>query len=49
VTVFSFDQLYRFTYRIFLSIGCSEADATTATKTLLSADLRGIDSHGIAR
>jgi LDH2 family malate/lactate/ureidoglycolate dehydrogenase len=49
VTVFSFDQLYRFTHHIFLAIGCSETDAVTATKTLLSADLRGIDSHGIAR
>lgn len=30
-------------------MGCSETDAETATKTLLSADVRGIDSHGVAR
>lgn len=30
-------------------MGCSEKDATTATKALLAADLRGIDSHGVAR
>ena len=47
--IFSYQQLYQFTYSIFLKIGCNEADATTAAKALLSADLRGIDSHGIAR
>lgn len=30
-------------------MGCSPADADTASKALLSADLRGIDSHGVAR
>lgn len=30
-------------------MGCSDKDATTATKALLAADLRGIDSHGVAR
>lgn len=34
---------------MFLAIGCSEEHAHTATTVLLSADLRGIDSHGIAR
>ncbi len=48
-TTFSYNQLYTFTYAVFCGMGCSDADATTATKTLLSADLRGIDSHGIAR
>jgi len=46
---FSYDHLYKFTYNVFTSIGCSDKDATTATKVLLSADLRGIDSHGVAR
>lgn len=46
---FSYQQLFSFTNKIFKSIGCNEKDATTATKVLLSADLRGIDSHGIAR
>ena len=38
-----------FVRRVFLAMDCSEEDADTATTTLLSADLRGIDSHGIAR
>src|SRR6478735_5896747 len=47
--LFPYDQLYSFTKRIFLKIGCSEIDADLAAKTLLSADLRGVDSHGVAR
>ena len=47
--IFSYDQLYQFVYAVFINIGCSNEDAATATKVLLSADLRGIDSHGVAR
>jgi L-2-hydroxycarboxylate dehydrogenase (NAD+) len=47
--IYSYDHLYSFTHSIFSSMGCSPAHATTATAVLLSADLRGIDSHGIAR
>ncbi len=43
------DQLFEFTRRVFIRIGCPEDDATLAATVLLSADLRGIDSHGIAR
>jgi LDH2 family malate/lactate/ureidoglycolate dehydrogenase len=46
---FSYQQLFQFTKSVFLSIGCSDCDAGTATKALLSADVRGIDSHGVAR
>lgn len=46
---FSYDKLFDFTKSVFLKIGCSEEEATLATEVLLSADLRGIDSHGIAR
>ena len=46
---FSYDQLYNFAFSVFTGMGCSNADATTATKVLLSADVRGIDSHGLAR
>ncbi len=46
---FSYQQLSDFTKTIFLTIGCSADDAALATGVLLSADLRGIDSHGIAR
>lgn len=46
---YSYTHLYQFTRSIFLAIGCSETDADTATKGLLAADIRGIDSHGVAR
>ena len=32
-----------------MAIGCPEADAKLASDILISADLRGIDSHGVAR
>ncbi|MES1218319.1 MAG: Ldh family oxidoreductase [Bacteroidota bacterium] len=47
--LFSYQQLFDFTRTIFEKIGCSEAHAGIATRSLLSADLRGVDSHGIAR
>ena len=46
---FFYSHLFDFTYSVFLRMGCSEADATLATKVLLSADMRGVDSHGVAR
>ncbi|HEY0749817.1 MAG TPA: Ldh family oxidoreductase [Chitinophagaceae bacterium] len=49
VNKFSYDKLLGFANDIFLKIGCSKEDAELASKVLLSADLRGIDSHGIAR
>jgi L-2-hydroxycarboxylate dehydrogenase (NAD+) len=47
--LFSYQYLFNFTKSVFTKIGCSEEHADTATKALLSADLRGIDSHGVAR
>lgn len=46
---FSYDHLYRFTFDMLTKIGCTESDAKIATEVLLSADLRGVDSHGVAR
>ncbi|QDH77656.1 Ldh family oxidoreductase [Echinicola soli] len=46
---FDFKDLFAFTKDIFIKIGCPEADAQSATEVLLSADLRGVDSHGVAR
>lgn len=46
---FSYETLYNFSREIFITIGCSEEDAAIATTVLLLADIRGIDSHGIAR
>ena len=47
--LFSYQQLFDFTRTVLQKIGCSEAHADMATKVLLSADLRGVDSHGVAR
>lgn len=47
--VFQYSDLFQFTHSILLKIGCPEKDATLATDVLLSADLRGVDSHGVAR
>lgn len=44
-----YERLRSFTESIFCKIGCPLEDAQTAAKALLSADLRGIDSHGVAR
>ncbi|MBS1752436.1 MAG: Ldh family oxidoreductase [Ferruginibacter sp.] len=46
---FTYQQLLNFSKNIFLSIGCNPTDAETAANALLSADLRGVDSHGVAR
>jgi L-2-hydroxycarboxylate dehydrogenase (NAD+) len=48
-TTYSYQQLYNFTYSVFQKIGCTNEHAALAAKALLSADLRGVDSHGIAR
>ena len=49
VNIFTFDRLLSFTRNVFLKIGCPDQDAETAAQSLLSADLRGVDSHGVAR
>ena len=46
---FSEDTLRTFTRNIFLKMGCSEEHASLATDVLIKSDLRGIDSHGVAR
>jgi L-2-hydroxycarboxylate dehydrogenase (NAD+) len=47
--VFDLDSLKQFTNKVFLKMGCPAEQAELATEVLLSADLRGIDSHGVAR
>ena len=47
--IFTYENLIRFVSKVFTAIGCNDYDADLATKVLLSADLRGIDSHGVAR
>ena len=46
---YTYQQLAAFAEAVFLKMGCPASDAALATMVLLSADLRGIDSHGIAR
>lgn len=47
--IFDYDTLYQFTSSVFKKMGCSDAHTEMATRVLLAADLRGIDSHGVAR
>ena len=47
--VFPIEALREFCARVFLHFGVPKDDATQATDVLASADLRGIDSHGVAR
>lgn len=46
---FPLSRLKEFTESAFSKIGCSREHAALASEVLLSADLRGIDSHGLAR
>lgn len=49
MALYTYSQLLDFAEQVFLKMGCPEEDASIASKALLSADLRGIDSHGVAR
>jgi LDH2 family malate/lactate/ureidoglycolate dehydrogenase len=46
---FPADYLRDFTARVFIHFGIPKEDAITAAGVLSKADLRGIDSHGVAR
>ncbi len=43
------DFLREFVVRVFASYGIPDEDARTAADVLIVSDLRGIDSHGVAR
>src|SRR6478752_10872617 len=47
--IISQQQLKSFANQLFIKIGCPPDQAELATTSLLRADLRGIDSHGVAR
>lgn len=49
ISTIPYESLLSFTTAIFQKIGCPADQALTAATALLSADLRGIDSHGVAR
>ncbi len=46
---FDYNALWQFAHDIFIKIGCPPKEAKQAADVLLRADLRGIDSHGLAR
>jgi LDH2 family malate/lactate/ureidoglycolate dehydrogenase len=46
---FTEHDLRTFTERVFIKMGCPPSDAALAADVLLKSDLRGIDSHGVAR
>lgn len=45
----NYHKLIQFVASVFQSIGCPDDDANLAAHVLVSADARGIDSHGVAR
>ena len=47
--MFHFKILQDFAKRVFLAMGCSQEHGELASEILIDADLKGIDSHGIAR
>src|ERR1700678_1429615 len=47
--LFSYEALHGLSVAVFEAMGCPPQQARTAADTLLSADLRGVDSHGVAR
>lgn len=51
MTYFTFPEniLRTFTENVFLKMGCSKEHAQLAADVLIRSDLRGIDSHGVAR
>jgi LDH2 family malate/lactate/ureidoglycolate dehydrogenase len=46
---YSHQRLLHFTEQVFIKCGMYEQDAKQAADVLIAADLRGIDSHGVAR
>src|SRR5206468_5801913 len=47
--LFPIEALRDFSNQVFLHFGVPKHDATQAAEVLAAADLRGIDSHGVAR
>ena len=45
----SSSDLTKFSIQLFNAMGASDDDAKIASEVLISADLRGIDSHGVSR
>ncbi|PPA70405.1 Ldh family oxidoreductase [Jeotgalibacillus proteolyticus] len=48
-TKFDWEKLQQFCIEIFEKNGLSNKDATTVSESLVQANLRGVDSHGVVR
>ncbi len=46
---FTYHRLFHFIHAVFCKMGCSHTAASLAASVLLSADVKGIDSHGVSR
>src|SRR5262245_26320991 len=49
IRTYPIEQLREFTVRVFGHFGVSADDARQAAEVLAASDLRGVDSHGVAR
>jgi L-2-hydroxycarboxylate dehydrogenase (NAD+) len=49
VVTFAAESLRSFVERVFTALDVPAADAVVAAEVLITSDLRGIDSHGVAR
>ncbi|MFW6103340.1 MAG: Ldh family oxidoreductase, partial [Chloroflexota bacterium] len=47
--IFGWQELHGFCARVFGALGMPEGDAKMEADTLLWANLRGVDSHGVVR
>jgi len=48
-SIIAVNDLMVFVISVFKQMGCTEVDSKLAAEVLLKSDLRGIDSHGVAR
>ena len=48
-STFAWERLHEFATRVFLHDGLPDDEASQAADVLIASDLRGIDSHGVAR
>jgi LDH2 family malate/lactate/ureidoglycolate dehydrogenase len=46
---FDWEKLQQFCYQVFNNAGVSKENAETVAESLIQADLRGVDSHGVVR
>ena len=47
--MYTYDYLKEFTKNVFIKMGCSEEHAEITTKVFMTAEIRGLPSHGMIR